>query len=169
MPCRSISNKIQIGCYLSRSHGYLPLQQVDAAFQSSTIADVTINPVILIVDDVSDIVEEMIQMLELLDLSAVGAHSIDEAMHQLGRHADVRLVVCDLRLPGESGTEILKRVDTEQALSGRQLAYLFMTGDAEQARMVAARPNGVVLTKPINPRTLIATIVGLLESKAGDS
>jgi DNA-binding response OmpR family regulator len=26
-----------------------------------------------------------------------------------------------------------------------------------------------VLTKPINPRTLIATIVGLLESKAGDS
>jgi DNA-binding response OmpR family regulator len=44
-----------------------------------------------------------------------------------------------------------------------------MTGDAEQARMVAARPNGVVLTKPINPRTLIATIVGLLESKAGDS
>jgi CheY-like chemotaxis protein len=130
---------------------------------------VTPEPAILIVDDVSDIVEEMIQMLDLLDLAAVGAHSIDAAINQLRAHAAVRVVVCDLRLPGESGTSILKRIDADEALARRNIAYMFMTGDADQARMVASLSNGVVLTKPINPRTLIETIATLLEPKTGNS
>jgi DNA-binding NtrC family response regulator len=163
----SVSNKIRIGCYLSRSHDHLPLERIRIIRSTRIAIDVMQEPTILIVDDVSDIVDEMIQMLELLDLSAVGAHSIDAAIKQLSLHSAIRLVVCDLRLSGESGIEIPKRIEADPALTGREFAYLFMTGDADQARSVAMRPNGVVMTKPINPRKLIATIVELLERKAG--
>jgi len=126
-------------------------------------------PKILVVDDVRDIVEEMIQMLELLDLIAVGTGSVGSAIEQLSAHPEIRVVVSDLRLAGESGTEIPARVAIDPRLAGRAFDYVFMTGDSDHTRISAAMPDSVVLTKPINPRALIAQISSLLEGKAGTS
>lgn len=125
------------------------------------------QPTILIVDDVADIVDEMVQMLELVDLSAVGAGSVGAAIRLIGMHADIRVVVSDLRLSGESGAEILTRVDADPALAARALTFLFMTGDTDQARAMARRPNAAVLTKPIDPRILITTITDLVRGPPG--
>lgn len=127
------------------------------------------HPTILIVDDVRDIVEEMIQMLELLDLIAVGTGSVGSAIEQLCIYPDIRVVVSDLRLAGESGIDIPQRVAADPAFAGRKLDYVFMTGDSDQTRITAMMPGSAVLTKPINPRTLIAQISDLLEGKAGRS
>lgn len=127
------------------------------------------QPTILVVDDIADIVDEMIQMLELVDLAAVGAGSVRTAIAQIDAHPEIRVVVSDLRLSGESGTEILARADADAAMAARKLAFLFMTGDADQAHALARLPNSAVLTKPIDPRILIKTIVELVESTSGRS
>ena len=127
------------------------------------------EPTILVVDDIADIVDEMVQMLDLVDLSAVGAGSVGAAIEQIGAHPGIRVVVSDLRLSGESGTEIPTRVDSDPALTRRNLSFLFMTGDTDQARAMARRPNSTVLSKPIDPRTLITTITELVESTSGRS
>jgi DNA-binding NtrC family response regulator len=127
------------------------------------------QPTILVVDDIADIVDEMVQMLELMDLTAVGASTVGAAIGQIDAHPDIRVVVSDLRLSGESGAEILTRVDADPALAGRALAFLFMTGDTDQARAMARRPNIAVMTKPIDPRKLINTITALVQGAPGRS
>ena len=126
-----------------------------------------IRPLVLIVDDVPDIVEEMIHMLALLDLPAVGAGSIGAGLALLVEHPAVRVIVCDLRLPGENGADIAARVAAHPALQGRAVTFLFMSGDTERVETLAAAADHVVLTKPVDPPLLIDSIVAALDADGG--
>ena len=84
---------------------------------------------ILVVDDVQEIVEELVALLELLDLPAMGAHSLAEALAILEAVTSIQVVACDVRLNRESGLEIIQRVANNALLADRPLKYVFMTGD----------------------------------------
>lgn len=121
-----------------------------------------ISPVILIIDDVADIVDEMIQMLALLDLPAVGARSVATGIARLGQNPDIRLLVCDLRLPGENGADIRARIAGTPGLEDRSLTIIFMSGDTDRLEAMTVEPGSMILTKPIDPSVLIDTIFACL-------
>jgi CheY-like chemotaxis protein len=123
---------------------------------------VLIKPVILIIDDVTDIVDEMVQMLALLDLPAVGAGSLATGIAQLVRNPDVALLICDLRLRGENGADIRARIAETAGLEDRVFTIIFMSGDTERAEAIAIEPGNIVLTKPIEPSVLIDTVFACL-------
>jgi len=71
----------------------------------------------------------------------------------------VDLVVLDLRLPGEDGLEIARRLREQSAIP-----ILMLTGRAEEADRVMGLELGAddYLTKPFSPRELLARIRALL-------
>jgi DNA-binding NtrC family response regulator len=121
-----------------------------------------ITPVILIIDDVSDIVEEMVEMLALMDLPAIGAGSIAKALPLLDEHRAIRLLICDLRLPCENGADLRERIAGFGGLEDRCFKIIFMSGDSERVEAMVAGPGQIVMTKPIHPSRLIQTILDCL-------
>ena len=117
---------------------------------------------ILVVDDVQEIVEELVALLELVDLPAMGAHSLADALAILEAVTSIQVVACDVRLNRESGLEIIQRVANNALLADRPLKYVFMTGDPMRPDAIAAQQKCPVLTKPVQPRELIALLRDLL-------
>lgn len=123
-------------------------------------------PIILVIDDVSEIVEELTEMLALMDLPASGAHSIESALDALALHPQIRVVVSDVRLPRESGFQIVRRASGDPRLAGRPLRYIFMTGHLDLTDIADSQHAGILLAKPISPRHLIETIKQSLDGAA---
>lgn len=119
-------------------------------------------PKVLVVDDVQEIVEELTGLLSLLDIAAVGAQSLAQALAILEQQPAIRVVACDVRLHRESGLEIVGKVAASEALAHRNLHYIFITGDPMRSDAIEAGRHCRVLTKPVNPRELIQLVQDLL-------
>lgn len=120
------------------------------------------QPVVLVVDNVADIVEELLTLMSLNDILAVGAACLDEALDVLRRESAIRVISCDVRLDRESGTDIVHRIAADPELRGREFQYLFMTGDQMQLNKMQSATACNVLSKPVRPDTLMQTLRQLL-------
>ena len=119
-------------------------------------------PVILIVDDVVEIVEELLTMLELLGVPAAGAFSLNDALDALERFPSVRVICSDVRLGGDAGEDIVWRVGEHQHLAQRSLKFIFMTADVMRFGNEDKIVGCPVLMKPLKPADLIAAIGDVL-------
>ena len=63
---------------------------------------------ILIVDDEQDILDELEDALVFEGYQVAKAESVRRAIDLLTHDSDIKLVITDLRMPGESGNELLK-------------------------------------------------------------
>lgn len=124
------------------------------------------TPLVLVVDDVVAIVEELVTLLSLQAIPAIGAHGLQEAVALLEREPTLRIVACDVRLGRESGPDIIEQVRNNPRLNERDLQYVFVTGDPMTIDRIASLPGSSVLTKPIQPNALIALFRELLGRKA---
>jgi DNA-binding NtrC family response regulator len=120
------------------------------------------SPIILIIDDISEIVEEMIEMLALRDWPAIGARSIGEAVERLAGAPDIRIVISDVRVGPESGYGIIDRIE-RSGLALRNLSYIFMTGDLDAIDALPDRGDADVLIKPLDLRALIRRVGAMLD------
>jgi len=116
---------------------------------------------VLVVDDVCEIVEELVVLLGLAEMPAVGAHSLATAIDALEAAPTIGVVVCDVRLHRESGLEIIERVAAHARLAHRALHYIFMTGDPMRSDAIAPL-HCRLLTKPVRPSDLIQLVQSLL-------
>lgn len=123
------------------------------------------GPVVLVIDDVVEIVEELVALLAMQKIAAIGAHNLREALAMLEQAPGVRIVACDVRLGRESGLEIIERVERNPRLRDRDLRYVFVTGDTMNRDVLAAIPSSSILTKPIQPRALVGLFRELLADK----
>jgi DNA-binding response OmpR family regulator len=117
------------------------------------------QPHIAVLDDdpaVRDLVAEYLGGNEL----RVSAVATGAALQQLLAQDVVDCLVLDLRLPGEDGLQIARRLRDEASA----LPILMLTGRAEEADRVMGLELGAddYLTKPISPRELLARIRALL-------
>lgn len=117
---------------------------------------------VLFVDDVNEIVDELVTMLSLRSIPAVGAHSLSSALSALQSNSEIRLIVSDVRLHGEAGEDIIKLVSQNEQLASRNLKFLFLTGDVMRFELGATIEGHPILLKPVRPSELIATIFKLL-------
>ena len=124
-------------------------------------------PSILVVDDVVPIVRELVIMLGLMEMPAAGAHSVDEALTVLTDHESLEIVVCDVRLNGESGADLVLCVRNDPRLATRNIRFVFMTGDAMQYDHATSIHGFQVLMKPVSPAVLVRTLGTLLDAGHG--
>lgn len=117
---------------------------------------------VLIIDDVPEIVDELVTMLSLLDIPALGAGSLSAAVTALENAPALRAIACDVRLAQESGLEILQRISDHPELSARSYHFLFMTGDPMRPDAIHAQQKYHLLSKPVQPRQLIEILQELL-------
>lgn len=113
---------------------------------------------VLVVDDVLPIVEEMLTLLELRNIPAAAASSLEEAVQALEECTDVTVVVCDVRLGRASGFDLIERVKLNAALSARSIEYVFVTGDPMGVDEIPGGMKPTILTKPVRPGELIGLI-----------
>ncbi len=84
---------------------------------------------ILLVDDEQDVLLELAELLENEGFACLTATSVQAALQQLTRHPDVALVITDVRMPGESGIGLIKRLRDHTAR--QYLPVIVMSAQAD--------------------------------------
>jgi DNA-binding response OmpR family regulator len=126
-------------------------------------ASVPVQPHVLVLDDdpaVRSLVSDYLGQNDLRVTAVANGAAFASALARDG--AD--LVVLDLRLPGEDGMQIARRLRERS-----QTPILMLTGRTEEADRVMGLEIGAddYLTKPFSPRELLARIRALLRRARG--
>jgi putative two-component system response regulator len=118
---------------------------------------------VLIVDDDDVFRHTTARTLEGHGYSCVEAASASEALSALNAEPDVAAVLCDIKMPGQSGLELL----TELTADFPELAVLMTTGIDEPQVAEAAFGFGAFgyLIKPFDTNELLVNLAGVLKRR----
>jgi two-component system NtrC family sensor kinase len=121
------------------------------------------SPCALVIDDEPPIRALLVKLLERRGFQVAAADTGETALAM--NHRDrLRVVLCDVRMPGVSGFEIYERLTSETpALASR---FVFITGDG--ASIAADRPelrDVPVLAKPFSASDLDALLTRLSSTR----
>ncbi len=117
---------------------------------------------VLVIDDEKNIRTGLKAALEMDGYEVLLAADGDEGL-ELALHGDVDLVITDLRMPGVSGEEILRRVTSESP----GIPVIVLTGHGTVENAVEAMRSGAYdfLTKPLNLDRLSLLVKRALQSR----
>lgn len=110
---------------------------------------------VLVVDDDADIRETIVVLLEAEGYRAIGASSAAEALERLKADGSVALVLVNLRMPGMSGTELMKVLKEDPGLA--HIPVVVISGDNAAKDVALETGAAACLTKPIELQALLAT------------
>jgi two-component system OmpR family response regulator len=129
-----------------------------AAPPSGYATTMTHSPHVLLVEDDRDIRALVSRFLRANDLR-VAAATDGREMDRLLRDNRIDLIVLDVMLPGEDGLEICRRLR-----SSSNLPIIMLTARSEEIDRIVGLEIGAddYLTKPFNPRELLARIRAVL-------
>jgi two-component system OmpR family response regulator len=116
------------------------------------------EPHILVVDDHKNIGEPLADYLNSIGFRASTAGNGTQAYTAL-KTAQIDLVVLDILMPGESGLDICRRIRET-----RDIPVILLTAVADETVRIVGLELGAddYVTKPFNPRELLARIRGVL-------
>ncbi len=116
------------------------------------------NEHILVVDDHEDIREPLAKYLRQNGFRVSKAANGNE-LNTVLRGASIDLVVLDILMPGEGGLEICRRIRET-----KDIPVILLTAVAEETDKIIGLEMGAddYVTKPFNPRELLARIKGVL-------
>ncbi len=122
---------------------------------------------VLVVDDDSDAVEELVEFLAKAGLTCLSAGDGWQALKLLADRRRARVVVSDLRMPELTGLEFAERL-TRLGVSDRP-EVIFVSGhagfdDAVEAIRLGARD---LLTKPVDGPRLVKAVKSALVARQG--
>jgi YesN/AraC family two-component response regulator len=120
---------------------------------------------ILIVDDNRDFREELVDYLE--DYETVEASSGEEALGVLKKPNEISLVILDVRMPGESGTKILKEIKSIFPDMGVVILTGYSTKDTALEALKGRADD--YIEKPANIERIKEVIEKILREKRGDN
>lgn len=117
-------------------------------------------PRILCVDDDPGVLAATQEILEDVGYEVVGVRNAEAARTVVGR-GGIDLVVCDYRLPGASGLELLEQLHDD----GVEVPFVVVTGYASIDHAVTTIKAGATdyLTKPVRPGQLEVVVSQALE------
>ncbi len=124
-------------------------------------------PRILVVDDNKETVRAVRAYLERDGFEVFSAFDGETALHALRReHPD--LVVLDLMLPDRDGLDITRIVRKDAAL--RRIPIIMLTARVEDEDRITGLEIGAddYITKPFNPREVVARVRSVLRRSGGD-
>lgn len=82
------------------------------------------NGCILMVDDDESIRESLGELLGACGFKIYQADCYDAAVKVLGEEKDIETILCDLKMPGKSGLEVLRHVNAKH----KHIPLVFLTG-----------------------------------------
>ena len=117
---------------------------------------------ILVVDDEPNIVELLRLYLEKEGFAVIAAHDGDEGLALHDRH-DPDLVILDLMLPGTDGFEVCREIRRRGPTP-----VLMLTARTDDIDAIVGLELGAddYVTKPFNPRALVARVKAILRRTA---
>lgn len=123
------------------------------AAQQQTYADAI---QVLVVEDDNNLREALCDTLQLADYEVFLASSGEEALKQLARHSEVRMIVSDVNMGGMSGHDLLREVKATYP----HIPMMLITAYASISESVEAMKQGAIdyLVKPFAPQILIETV-----------
>lgn len=109
------------------------------------------RPVVLLVDDDKDVLDEMRELIETADFDCLTANSADEALRRIVRdESSIDLLVTDLNMGvGGSGLDLIRELNS----IGTFLPIIVLSGQAASRDVVDALRLNVLdfMLKPIEP------------------
>jgi len=118
------------------------------------------KPIVLVVDDNTDAVEALAQILEYEGYAVATAYNGREALEYLGRHPTPDLIVLDLMMPIMNGWELRAELAKVPALA--KVPIVVMTALAQAAEIEA----NAIVAKPIDLKRLLLIMDRLLAARA---
>jgi two-component system alkaline phosphatase synthesis response regulator PhoP len=122
---------------------------------------------ILVVDDDKSIVEIVRAYLEQAGYSVLTANNGTSAMHTL-RHEKPDLLILDLMLPDRDGWDITRSIRQDKRLSA--IPIIMLTARVDDSDKIVGLELGAddYVTKPFNPREIVARVRALLRRRQLD-
>jgi hypothetical protein len=119
---------------------------------------------LLVVDDEPDVRDVLSRLLELEGAVVLSAASVREALECIDAERP-DLVVSDIGMAGEDGYALVERVRGFLNREGRPVPVVAVTAyaSAQDAERVRAAGFAAHLAKPVDPRTVVATLFDALE------
>ena len=119
---------------------------------------------VLIVDDERGFVETMAKRLEKRNMTVFQAFNGDEAMVRLAEHANIQVVILDMKMPGKDGLIVLQEIKEAYPL----VEVIMLTGHATVPSAVEGIQHGAYdyLMKPCSFEDLNAKIMAAVNLKA---
>ena len=107
---------------------------------------------VLVVDDESDIREELGEFVEQLDFSVVLASNGEEALGKYFDDPEISIILSDLMMPGLNGLEMLDNINSAPGAHQRVRRVIFMTGNGNTQSVIRAMHLGAkeFLLKPVD-------------------
>jgi len=123
---------------------------------------------ILVVDDDKQIVRLLRTYLEQSGYQALVAHDGESALHIIRRERP-DLVLLDLMLPNRDGWEVTRVVRGDDSLQG--LPLIMLTARADDQDKIVGLELGAddYVTKPFNPREVVARVRAVLRRAQGEA
>ena len=117
---------------------------------------------ILIVDDEDEFVSALVERLEIRGHSAMGVTSGKEAIHQVSEH-EYDVVVLDVKMAGEDGVEVMKRIKEIRST----LPVILLTGHMSKEDSDEGMKAGAIdyIIKPIEIEDLIKKMKEAIASR----
>jgi DNA-binding NtrC family response regulator len=118
---------------------------------------------VLVVEDEAYVRDSLVEILRARGFDASAAASVNDAIELLGR-APVDVVLSDLRMPGESGLDLVRRMQT----TSPDVPVLILTGHGTVASAVECLKAGArnYVLKPVEPDALELALEQALEGRA---
>jgi two-component system alkaline phosphatase synthesis response regulator PhoP len=132
------------------------------------MSPITTMQQILVVDDDKDIVRLVRAYLEKAGFQVLTAYDGESALHIL-RHDKPTLLVLDLMLPDADGWDITRLVRGDPSLA--QLPIIMLTARIDDTDKIIGLELGAddYITKPFNPREVVARVRSVLRRSQGSS
>lgn len=94
---------------------------------------------ILLIDDNDDIRNDITEILELEGFDVLGAPN-GEVGIQLARECSPDLIICDVKMPGKDGLEVLQVLQADPSTKG--IPFIFLTGNVGNEEMLRGKALG---------------------------
>ena len=115
---------------------------------------------IMLIDDEDLVVKSVEKLLRKEGYDVITYRNGKDAIENIDKH-DVHLIICDIRMPGLSGVETIKRIrEIQKNDKEKQVPEILITGYADQNANAEAEELKVsnYLYKPFDLRVLLAAI-----------
>ena len=120
---------------------------------------------VLVLEDESSIRSFIVINLRRAGYEVIEAETGEEALEKLKEHADVRVALLDIMLPGIDGFEVCRRIRATNATIG----IIMLTARSQEMDKVTGLMTGAddYVTKPFSPAELTARIDALYRRTGG--
>ena len=121
---------------------------------------------VLVLEDEASIRGFIVINLRRAGYEVVEAESGEEALEKLQQHADVRVALLDIMLPGIDGFEVCRRIRA----SNSRIGIIMLTARSQEMDKVTGLMTGAddYVTKPFSPAELTARVDALMRRSGGN-